>query len=533
MKDAEYWKQRFKQMEEAQNDTSIRKAQEIQEKFDRSLAAIDGKINAWYQRLANNNGVSMQEARRMLDKGELKEFKWNVEDYIKYAEENEISGAWAKQLENASARVHISRLEALKIETQHEMEKLYGNCVDAVDEHIRGVYTSDFYHTAYEIQKGIGVGSNIQKLNPDAVEKIICKPWAVDEKNFSDRLWESKTKLINNVHNSLSRMCITGEPPDRAIKEIAKEMNVSKAQASRVVMTESAAFANKARQDCMKELNVEEFEVVETLDSHTCGTCGDMDGKHYPMSEFQIGVTAPPFHPNCRGCTCPYFNDEFTKDEERAARGADGKTYYVPADMTYNEWKDFFVETPKKSDIIKEIKIPREIRNATGITTDILNSMQKGIDVIENEYDIRLSKILVENLGNEKPDTPYFCRYIDNDGMHEAVFVVNSGFDFSGFEDVVSEGYRVGYFAGKNIEDHIIHEMAHVMTGQHIQNSDEFSDFMKTIEKEYVPGVSGYSDIANDGFETIAEAFVRLRNGEEVPEKAKELVETYIERWRK
>lgn len=75
--------------------------------------------------------------------------------------------------------------------------------------------------------------------------------------------------------------------------------------------------------------------------------------------------------------------------------------------------------------------------------------------------------------------------------------------------------------------------MAHVMTGQHIQNSDEFSDFMKTIEKEYVPGVSGYSDIANDGFETIAEAFVRLRNGEEVPEKAKELLETYIERWRK
>lgn len=26
------------------------------------IAAIDGKINAWYQRLADNNGVSMQEA---------------------------------------------------------------------------------------------------------------------------------------------------------------------------------------------------------------------------------------------------------------------------------------------------------------------------------------------------------------------------------------------------------------------------------------------------------------------------------------
>lgn len=340
-----YWQERFKQMENAQHDTSVQKAQEIQEQFDRSLAAIDGKINAWYQRLADNNGVSMQEARKMLDAGELKEFRWNVEEYTKYAEENEISGAWAKQLENASARVHISRLEALKIETQQEVEKLYGNCTDAIDHHIRDAYTSDFYHTAFEVQKGIGVGTAMNRLDPETVEKIVSKPWAVDGKNFSDRLWENKTKLINNMHNSLSRMCITGEAPDRAIEEISKQMGVSKAQAGRVVMTESAAFANKARQDCMEELDVEQFEVVETLDSHTCETCGGMDGKHFSMREFEVGVTAPPFHPNCRGCTCPYFDDEFDSVGERAARGEDGKTYYVPADTTYEKWFEQYVKS--------------------------------------------------------------------------------------------------------------------------------------------------------------------------------------------
>lgn len=332
-------------MEDAQHDTSVQKAREIQEQFDRSLAAIDGKINAWYQRLADNNGVSMQEARKMLDAGELKEFRWNVEEYTKYAEENEISGAWAKQLENASARVHISRLEALKIETQQEVEKLYGNCTDVIDHHIRDAYTSDFYHTAFEVQKGIGVGTAMNRLDPETVEKIVSKPWAVDGKNFSDRLWENKTKLINNMHNSLSRMCITGEAPDRAIEEISKQMGVSKAQAGRVVMTESAAFANKARQDCMEELDVEQFEVVETLDSHTCETCGGMDGKHFPMSEFEVGVTAPPFHPNCRGCTCPYFDDEFDSVGERAARGEDGKTYYIPADTTYEKWFEQYVKS--------------------------------------------------------------------------------------------------------------------------------------------------------------------------------------------
>jgi hypothetical protein len=37
----------------------------------------------------------------------------------------------------------------------------------------------------------------------------------------------------------------------------------------------------------------------------------------------------------------PYFEDDFG---ERAARGADGKTYYVPSDMKYPDWKKIFVD---------------------------------------------------------------------------------------------------------------------------------------------------------------------------------------------
>mgnify|MGYP004454236849 CR=1 FL=1 len=165
----------------------------------------------------------------------------------------------------------------------------------------------------------------------------------MDGRNFSERIWTDKTKLINNMHDSLTRMCITGESPDRAIREISQNMKVSRSQAARIVQTESAAFSAKAQETCFSDLDVEEFEVVETLDSHTCPTCGEMDGKHFPMKDYKIGVTVPPFHPNCRGCTCPYFNDEFTT-VERVARGADGKKYYVPENMTYEEWKKSFVD---------------------------------------------------------------------------------------------------------------------------------------------------------------------------------------------
>lgn len=409
---SEYWQERFRQMEESQHDTSDRTVQEIEQEFRRAEQALDGKINAWYQRFAANNGISMVEARRLLNSDELEEFRWDVQDYIKYGRENGINQQWAKQLENASAKVHISRLEALKVQTQQEIEKLYGNYHDSIDEHIANLYTSGYYHTAYEVQRGIGVGWQMQSFNPEKVNDIIHKPWAVDGRNFSERIWTDKTKLINNMHDSLTRMCITGESPDRAIREISQNMKVSRSQAARIVQTESAAFSAKAQETCFSDLDVEEFEVVETLDSHTCPTCGEMDGKHFPMKDYKIGVTVPPFHPNCRGCTCPYFNDEFTTGE-RVARGADGKKYYVPENTTYEEWKKSFVDGDA------------EARDRLGLITNNNKSNPKYYDfngkdlktveqeISQNDYETAVifdnGKAISCQLGNE--DTIKFTKH--------------------------------------------------------------------------------------------------------------------------
>ena len=88
---------------------------------------------------------------------------------------------------------------------------------------------------------------------------------------------------------------------------------------------------------------MEEFEIVATLDSHTSDICREMDGKHFLMKDFQPGVTAPPFHVWCRSTTVPYFDDEWGRSGERAARGEDGKTYHVPGDMKYADWKEQYI----------------------------------------------------------------------------------------------------------------------------------------------------------------------------------------------
>ena len=84
VKNSDYWRERFKQLEEAQNRKGVDTYAEIEQQYRRALREIEGKISTWYQRLADNNGVSMAEARKMLSKKELKEFKWDVDDYIRY-----------------------------------------------------------------------------------------------------------------------------------------------------------------------------------------------------------------------------------------------------------------------------------------------------------------------------------------------------------------------------------------------------------------------------------------------------------------
>ncbi|MCI9640501.1 MAG: minor capsid protein [Emergencia sp.] len=347
MKNSAYWQKRFEILEEALGEYGEETYRGVQPYFDKALREISADIETWIYRIAKNNEISMKNARKLLDAGQLEEFKWTVEEYIKYGKENAINQQWVKQLENASAKFHISRLEALKIKVQQSAEKAFGNYLDDVDDMARKVYEEGYYRSAFELQRGFGTGWNIASIDEKKLSKLISKPWVSDGKNFSDRIWQAKNQMVYDLHSELTRACILGKGPDEAIKNLSKYVDKrfknAKVQAGRLVMTEQAFFSAAAQKDAFNELGVEEYEIVATLDSHTSEICQQLNGKHFPMSQYEPGVTAQPFHVSCRSTTCPYFDDEFTVGEMRAARGEDGKTYQVPADMTYPEWRESLV----------------------------------------------------------------------------------------------------------------------------------------------------------------------------------------------
>lgn len=350
MKNSEYWKLRFEQLEQAQNGQGAAAFAEIERQYKEAQKQIEGQIARWYQRFADNNGITLAQARQYLKGAALKEFQWDVQDYIKYGQDNALMGGWMKELENASAKYHISKLEALKIQTQQSLEVMFSKQMGTVTGAMGDIFESGYYHTAYELQKGFNIGWDIAELDQSQIEKVLSKPWAVDGKNFSERIWTNKEKLISELHGELTQNIMLGADPQKAIDSLAKKMNTSKQNAGRLIMTEEAYFSSAAQRDCFNELDVEQYEIVATLDSHTSDICRSLDGKHFPMKDFQAGVTAPPFHVYCRSTTVPYFDEDFGDIGERAARDEEtGKTYYIPDDMNYEDWKKTFVDGGDKS----------------------------------------------------------------------------------------------------------------------------------------------------------------------------------------
>lgn len=387
-KNSDYWKGRFEQLEEASHKKAEAVYASIENSYIQAQREIESKINNWYVRFANNNQITINEAKRLLNSQELKELKWDIQEYIKYGKENRLNDIWMKELENASAKYHISRLESLKIQTQQSMEVLFGNQLDEIDKMATNIYSDEYYHSCYELQKGFNIGWKIASIDENKLQKIISKPWAIDGKNFSERIWGNKTKMVNELHNQLTIMCVQGKSPDNAIKYMSKKFNTSKSQAGNLVMTESAYFSSLAQKDCFNDLDVEKYENVATLDSHTSAICQDMDGTVFDMNNFEPGVTAPPFHNYCRTTTVPHFDDDYDFVGERAARDDKGNTYHVPDNLKYKDWYNKYVVDGKElKNQTKNVKMKEEPKYNSFSYDKILSKYKGNDELIKNAFD--------------------------------------------------------------------------------------------------------------------------------------------------
>lgn len=399
-----YWTKRFEEEEKQRNISNKAYTKEIERQYKIAENKIKSDIEKWYIRIADNNQISLADAKKLLTKDELKEFKWTLAEYIQKAK----SGAWKKELENASARIHIRRLEALQLQVKNSIETLRNKENEMLEDYLIKNYEDTYYHSLYEISKGLNLKTSFATLDRNKINQVIGKPWLSDGKTFSDRIWQDKEELINTLRTKITQSFITGSTLDEAVEDISKfvsdKIKNKEYVARRLLETESAAYASKAQIEAFKSIDVEKYEIVATLDLHTSEICQEMDGKVFNISDQEIGVTVPPFHSHCRTVIAPYFDDE----PARASRDENGE-YKEVKYMNYKEWKDQYIKKDElgltlnqKSAIMRYIgsdsyKINEALRNGTNLTQDqkewvkVLDEALEKIPVYEGQVTRSLS----------------------------------------------------------------------------------------------------------------------------------------------
>lgn len=177
------------------------------------------------------------------------------------------------------------------------------------------------------------------------------------------------------------------------------------------------------------------------------------------------------------------------------------------------------------------IKLPDEIMSVKGMTEDDRIRIEKAITMMQKKYDIQIGNVSVESMGKAEKGT-YFISgpYMDGKTLKMAL-VINKDIDYTNIDRTIKKRHESGFFASKTLEDSIKHELAHVMTFQGCSTYEEYKVLKSKIP--FVQGVSRYADECGEGTESLAEAYVRMQNGEKVPLRARMLVNQYIERWKK
>lgn len=262
---------------------------------------------------------------------------------------------------------------------QQQVENLIGNEVDGLDNLTRQIYEDGYYQTIFELQKGTGVTSSFAILDADKIKKVLSKPWASDGLDFSRRVWgQHRAELVQKLNTDFVQALIRGDDSQKLINKISSDFNVSKYKAGRLVMTESAFFATESQKDAFKELGVKYFSVSATFDRDTCSDCGYREGEKIPMDLYEVGVTAPPFHPNCR---CDIVPEDTYGDIKsyRVARDKNGNYIEVPNDMSYMQWKKKFVDENNLQNNKNKSIINAKLKNTNEVTMNLLPNYENAV----------------------------------------------------------------------------------------------------------------------------------------------------------
>lgn len=287
-----YWILRNKLLFDKLDISVLAAMKQIDDRIKKNLEEVEKEVAYFYAKYGKDNVVDYQQAYTKLNQQEQEQF---IKDFDTFVKNNP---GYEK---HRNIRNNIYKLDRLNVLIETLSMSMYSQA--SYQEHIirkflSNVFKDSYYFTYHSFKK------KAEPLNQETINFVINKKW-VNKKNFSERVWKNKDRLVKEVETTITDGIIRGDSYRKTANIIAEKMKVAKEFAHRLVFTESMYANNQGMLATFKKDKVKSYTLSAVLDYRTSEQCRAIDGKQFLVKEAEAGVNFPPFHPWCRTTAIP------------------------------------------------------------------------------------------------------------------------------------------------------------------------------------------------------------------------------------
>lgn len=345
MKASEYWKRRTVDLEHLLQARTTATMVEVNRMYAQGVEQINAQIERILRRYVKNGQISQAYALQLLSAGQTAQERERLLEQLQQTKEPQARRELIAMLDAPAYADRISRLQALQNAIRAEAVAMGVREERLAKARLTDTLKQAYYRTIFNDQKRNGL-YDFRLISDRRVQAALTHKWS--GKNYSDRVWKNNAAFCKRLQRTIEVGCMTGmtlhDMEERLLEDCigADSDSGQRYCASRLIRTEVNHFSNQGFLEGYKAAGITRYRFMATLDLRTSAVCRQLDGKTFLVEEAKAGENLPPMHPFCRSITVPVTNN---RTGTRWARDpVTGKSMTVPADMTYSQWYEKYVE---------------------------------------------------------------------------------------------------------------------------------------------------------------------------------------------
>lgn len=295
-----YWQERQQQLNDQLEKDEEKLKLKLSKSYDIQQKKLEKEIAGYYQAYGENNVI---EYRKLMESLSYEDKQLLLQRMDEFAEKYP---QYAHLMPVRESIYKLNRLEGLQ--TSIKMQQLEIGAIDNAE--LQNHFEQLALRSANSSAEQLGFGKNFYTVSSDLIAKTVNKQWA-DGKNFSERIWDNRSKLAGYLNNDFAMAIARGDSYEKCIKALGERFSkVLRNDIYRLIYTEGTFVQNEASITPFED-DFEEYQ-ISIADERACNRCKAMRDKKFNIKDRQAGVNFPPFHSWCR-CSFTIAVDNWDK----------------------------------------------------------------------------------------------------------------------------------------------------------------------------------------------------------------------------